>query len=110
MNHEEKVARVVAQIRAHDPSRPLSIHKKAVAHQVPKRHDKTHADDQVDIGDLDAILDIDEAKMTCVAEPGVTFSDLVDATLTRGLVPKVVPELRTITLGGAVAGCSIESM
>ena len=27
-----------------------------------------------------------------------------------GLLPKVVPELEGITLGGAVAGCSVESM
>src|SRR5207248_2743691 len=31
-------------------------------------------------------------------------------TLRHGLVPLVVPELRTITVGGAVSGCSIESM
>ena len=31
-------------------------------------------------------------------------------TLPFGLVPIVVPELKTITVGGAVAGCSIESM
>lgn len=27
-----------------------------------------------------------------------------------GLVPIIVPELKTITIGGAVSGCSIESM
>ena len=40
----------------------------------------------------------------------MTFSDLVDATLPFGLAPIIVPELKTITIGGAVAGCSIESM
>ena len=40
----------------------------------------------------------------------MTFVDLVAATLRHGLVPIVVPELKTITIGGAVAGCSIESM
>jgi FAD/FMN-containing dehydrogenase len=44
-----------------------------------------------------------------VAEPGVTFADAVRATLPHGLVPAVVPELEGITLGGAVAGCSVES-
>jgi FAD/FMN-containing dehydrogenase len=38
------------------------------------------------------------------------FEDLVVATLRYGMVPIVVPELSTITLGGAVSGCSIESM
>ena len=40
----------------------------------------------------------------------MTFVDLVAATLRHGLVPIVVPELKTITIGGAVCGCSIESM
>jgi FAD/FMN-containing dehydrogenase len=38
-----------------------------------------------------------------------TYEDLVDATLPHGLVPYVVPQLRTITLGGAVTGLGIES-
>lgn len=38
-----------------------------------------------------------------------TYEDLVDATLVHGLIPLVVPQLRTITLGGAVSGLGIES-
>ncbi|MDN5745565.1 MAG: FAD-binding oxidoreductase [Nocardioidaceae bacterium] len=38
-----------------------------------------------------------------------TYEDLVDATLAHGLIPYVVPQLRTITLGGAVTGLGIES-
>ena len=53
---------------------------------------------------------IDVEARTCTAEPGVTFTDLVSATLRHGLTPIVVPELRTITIGGAVSGCSLESM
>ena len=59
---------------------------------------------------LDRILALDLHARTCTAEPGVTFAELVRVTLDHGLVPVVVPELPTITLGGAVAGCSLESM
>ena len=38
-----------------------------------------------------------------------TYEDLVDATLPHGLMPLVVPQLKTITLGGAVTGLGIES-
>ena len=38
-----------------------------------------------------------------------TYEHLVDATLPYGLMPLVVPQLRTITLGGAVSGLGIES-
>jgi len=108
--HADKVARIVAQLRAHDGSRPVSLHKKAVSHQVPKSGDLRHRDAKIDISDLTEILEIDPAKRICVAESGVTFVDLVAATLAHGLVPIVVPELKEITIGGAVAGCSIESM
>jgi FAD/FMN-containing dehydrogenase len=39
----------------------------------------------------------------------VTYERLVDATLSHGLMPLVVPQLKTITLGGAVSGLGIES-
>ena len=108
--HADRVARIAAALRAHDPSRPVSLHKRAVAHQVPKAHDRRRHDDKIDVSDLTEILEIDPARRVCVAESGVTFVDLVTATLAHGLVPLVVPELKTITVGGAVAGCSIESM
>jgi FAD/FMN-containing dehydrogenase len=108
--HAEKRDRVVRQLQQHDPRRPLSLRKKAVSHLVPKPQDKRHDDDKIDLSDLDAILEIDVAARICTAEPGVTFEALVAATLRHGLVPIVVPELKTITVGGAVAGCSIESM
>lgn len=38
-----------------------------------------------------------------------TYEDLVAATLAHGLSPLVVPQLKTITLGGAVTGLGIES-
>jgi FAD/FMN-containing dehydrogenase len=108
--HAAKVARIVAQLEAHRGDKPLSLRKKAVAHQVPKAKDLRYRDDKIDICDLTEILEIDPVNRICVAESGVTFVDLVRATLAHGLVPIVVPELKTITIGGAVAGCSIESM
>ncbi len=108
--HEDKVARIARELRNHDASRPLTIRKKAAAHLVPKRDDLRHTDDKIDVGDLDEILDIDVRGRTCTAESGVTFEKLVAATLAHGLVPACVPELSTITVGGAVTGCSLESM
>lgn len=108
--HAGKVARIAAQLRVHDRSRPVSLRKKAPPHQVPKAGDLRRRDTKIDVSDLTAIIDIDPVKRLCVAESGVMFCDLVEATLRYGLVPIVVPELKTITVGGAVSGCSIESM
>ncbi|HVK77607.1 MAG TPA: FAD-binding oxidoreductase [Kofleriaceae bacterium] len=109
--HAGKVARIAQQLRAHrGRGRPVSLRKRAVAHQVPKPGDLRRGDDKIDISDLNAILAIDPVRKLCVAESGVTFVDLVAATMRYGLVPIIVPELKTITVGGAVSGCSIESM
>jgi FAD/FMN-containing dehydrogenase len=108
--HREKVVRIARQLREHTNGRPVSLRKKSVAHQVPKPHDLRRRDDKIDVSDLTEILAIDPVRRICVAESGVTFVDLVAATLPHGLVPIVVPELKTITIGGAVSGCSIESM
>ncbi len=108
--HEQKVYRIAQQLKRRKSTKPVSLKKKAVAHQVPKPGDRRHFDEKIDISDLNQIILIDKEKQICIAEPGVTFVDLVNATLKRGLVPTVVPELKTITIGGAVAGCSIESM
>jgi FAD/FMN-containing dehydrogenase len=108
--HTAKVARIATQLRAHAGGKPVSLRKKAAPHQVPKGGDLRRQDDKIDISDLTAIIDIDPVARTCTAESGVTFVDLVAATQRHGLVPIVVPELKTITIGGAVSGCSIESM
>jgi FAD/FMN-containing dehydrogenase len=43
------------------------------------------------------------------AEGMVSYEELARACLVQGVMPAVVPQLKTITLGGAVAGVGIES-
>ncbi len=108
--HAAKVERIARQLRQRTSTRPVSLKKKTPPHQVPKRYDQRRTDEKIDLSDLDEILEIDPVATTCTAEPAVTFDELVRATMRYGLVPIIVPEHKTITLGGAVAGCSIESM
>ncbi|HVY37757.1 MAG TPA: FAD-binding oxidoreductase [Polyangia bacterium] len=108
--HARKLEQIADQVRGFARARrPVSFRKAAVSHQVPKLRDTTRADDKIDLTGLTEILELVPERRICVAEAGVTFDQLVDATLPHGLMPTVVPELRTITVGGAVAGCSIES-
>lgn len=108
--HEKKVLRIATQLKGRTSTAPLTRRKRTVSHEVPKPNDRKHSDEKLDISDLDRIIQIDPENRTCIAEPGATFADVVAATMRYGLVPAVVPELRTITVGGAVAGCSVESM
>jgi len=63
----------------------------------------------LDARPFSSVLNVD--GLACTADVGgmTTYEDLVDATLAKGLMPLVVPQLKTITLGGAVAGVGIES-
>ncbi|WP_296605907.1 FAD-binding oxidoreductase [Nocardioides sp.] len=63
----------------------------------------------LDVSDLDGVISIDLQARTADVQGMCTYEHLVDATLPYGLIPKVVPQLRTITLGGAVTGLGIES-
>src|SRR5947207_1366735 len=63
----------------------------------------------LDVRELDRVLSVDPQRRTADVQGMVTYERLVDATLRHGLMPTVVPQLKTITLGGAVAGLGIES-
>jgi FAD/FMN-containing dehydrogenase len=63
----------------------------------------------LDVRGLDAVISIDPAGRTADVQGMCTYERLVQATLAYGLMPLVVPQLKTITLGGAVTGLGIES-
>jgi FAD/FMN-containing dehydrogenase len=109
-DHDRRVRAVAAAVRRlADGHQHAHIDKGGVHHVVPLPRDRRFSGRSVDVSGLNRVLEIDAEGRRCVAEPGVTFADAVRATLPHGLVPAVVPELEGITLGGAVAGCSVES-
>ncbi|MGA8256729.1 MAG: FAD-binding oxidoreductase [Nocardioides sp.] len=63
----------------------------------------------LDVSGLTSVIEVDPAARIADVQGMCTYEHLVDATLAHGLIPLVVPQLRTITLGGAVAGLGIES-
>jgi FAD/FMN-containing dehydrogenase len=109
--HDRRVAAVAAAVRElASRGGPVHIDKGGVHHFVPLPGDRRFGGRAVDVSGLGRILEIDAEERRCTAEPGVTFAEIVPRTLEHGLLPMTVPELEGITLGGAVAGCSVESM
>ena len=53
--------------------------------------------------------EIDPEGRIAEVEGMTTFEDFTDAALLKGMRPPVVPELKTITVGGAVSGLGIEA-
>ena len=64
---------------------------------------------RLDVTGLNGVLEVDPVARTADVLGMTTYEELVDATLPHGLVPLVVPQLKTITLGGAVTGLGIEA-
>jgi FAD/FMN-containing dehydrogenase len=63
----------------------------------------------LDTSGLTGVISVDPEARTAEVAGMCTYEDLVAATLPYGLSPLVVPQLKTITIGGAVTGLGIES-
>jgi FAD/FMN-containing dehydrogenase len=104
--HDARVARLLEQYAAIPVGAPVRLAKRTsnlfrsrAATGVPG----------LDVTDFTNVLSVDPVARTADVEGMVTYERLVEATLAHGLMPMVVPQLRTITLGGAVSGLGIES-
>lgn len=69
----------------------------------------TEAGPRLDVRDFTHVLRVDPEAGWVEVEGMTPYADLVAATLPHGVMPAVVPELRSITIGGAVSGVGIES-
>ena len=107
--HEAAVARLREAYAALPPGAPVRLAKRtsnlfrfrdAAASAHPA---------ELDVSAFGHVLSVDPATRTAKVGGMTTYEDLCDATLRHGLMPLVVPQLKTITLGGAVTGLGIES-
>jgi len=64
---------------------------------------------RVDLKHFNRVVHVDREAGTVEAEGMTTFADVAAATLAVGVMPQVVPQLKSITIGGAVAGVGIEA-
>lgn len=103
--HEEKVDQLVADLRVRGPG-GLGLAKD---NTNLFRDRARRARPRVDLSHFNRVLGVDVDAGTVDCEGMTTYSDLADATLAQGLMPCVVPQLKSITIGGATAGVGIES-
>ena len=66
-------------------------------------------EDRLSVRDFNHVLSVNVAEGWADVEGMTTYEDFVKETLKYGLMPAVVPQLKTITIGGAVAGVGIEA-
>ncbi len=64
---------------------------------------------KLDLRHFNHVIHVNEHERYADVEGMTTYEDLVRATLPFQLMPAVVPQLKSITIGGATAGIGIES-
>jgi FAD/FMN-containing dehydrogenase len=100
------VERLLASYRAIPPSATVRL-AKPTSNLFRARAKNTAKG--LDTSGLTGVIAVDPDAQTADVAGMCTYEDLVAATLPYGLSPLVVPQLKTITLGGAVTGLGIES-
>ncbi|WP_156745918.1 FAD-binding oxidoreductase [Mycobacterium sp. 1423905.2] len=100
------VERLLASYRSIPATAPVRLAKPTS--NLFRARAKTRAPG-LDTSGLTGVISVDPDARTADVAGMCTYETLVAATLRYGLSPLVVPQLRTITLGGAVTGLGIES-
>jgi FAD/FMN-containing dehydrogenase len=103
------VARLRGEYAAIPTGSPVRLAKRTSNLFRARTATASRATPGLDVSDFDGVLSIDPVARTADVLGMTTYEHLVDATLEHGLMPFVVPQLKTITLGGAVTGLGIES-
>jgi FAD/FMN-containing dehydrogenase len=108
-SHADAVARLRASYDALPAGAPVRLAKRTSNLFRSRARVRTPG---LDVSGLVGVIAVDVAadgSATADVQGMCTYEDLVDVTLPRGYIPLVVPQLRSITLGGAVTGLGIES-
>ncbi|MEV4820502.1 FAD-binding oxidoreductase [Micromonospora sp. NPDC049274] len=106
IDHDDAVDTLRRSYAAVPTGEPVRLAKRTSNLFRPRSAPRTPG---LDVSGLNRVLAVDANARTADVQGMCTYEDLVDATLPHGLMPLVVPQLRTITLGGAVTGLGIES-
>ena len=64
---------------------------------------------RLNVREFHHVLSVSAVDRWVDVEGMASYETLVDATLAQGVMPCVVPQLKSITIGGAIAGVGIES-
>jgi FAD/FMN-containing dehydrogenase len=104
--HAERCARLLASLGAAADSEPWGLVK---ASSNLFRDPRKARRRRLDLSEFKNVGEVDVAQGWVDVEGSTTYEALVDATLPYGVMPAVVPQLKSITVGGALAGIGIEA-
>jgi FAD/FMN-containing dehydrogenase len=105
--HQAQCELLAAQIKAARAARQRVTLRKPTSNLFRRR--SREGKRYLDVRRLGGVLRVDPERRRAGVQGMTTYEDLVDETLKHGLLPAVVPQLKTITVGGAVSGLGVES-
>jgi len=103
--YEDRLRRLIADLR-HTAGEPVRLGKDT---SNLFRSRSAQRGGSLNVRDMRNVLALDSDAGWVEVEGMTTYESLVDATLPHGRMPAVVPQLKSITIGGAVCGIGIES-
>src|SRR5258705_8493506 len=104
--YEDKKKLLTESLRA--SSEGVSLGKRTSSNLF-RYQPRSRAGRRVDLSGFNRVLRVDAAQRLLEVEGLATFESIVDHTLPHGLAPLITPELKHITVGGAIVGIGIES-
>jgi FAD/FMN-containing dehydrogenase len=87
----------------------IRLRKRTISNLFRYAPRRTANSTALSLSDFNKVRAVDVDQATLDVEGLATYESVVDATLARGLLPLVTPELKHITVGGATVGIGIES-
>jgi hypothetical protein len=88
-------------------SQKIKLSKKH--NNIYKQAPRDNKNVNLDLNFLTKVIDIDLINKTIHVEALITYEKLLDYTLLYGLIPKIVPEFKSLTVGGTISGIGLES-
>lgn len=105
-DYARKRESLIKALRASNTTGPLALEKSTSNLFRQRAQEQRH---RLDVRHFNQVLHVDVQARYAEVEGMTTYEDLVRETLPFQLMPAVVPQLKSITIGGATAGVGIES-
>lgn len=107
--YKEKKDRLAEGLKASQQSDQQKIRLEKATSNLFRPKTGGKKDKALDVKDFNSVIYVDKERLIAEVEGMTTYENLVEETLKYSCLPTVVPELKTITIGGALSGCGIES-
>lgn len=105
-SYEQRKARLMQEMKQTDTGEGIALDKKTsnlFRHYGPKAQRK------LNVRDFNHVLQVNKKEGWIEVEGMTQYYDLVKEALKYDMMPTVVPQLRSITIGGATSGVGIEA-